>query len=85
MINEVHRSIIPVLTLEVKPMEFDMELVATKLGWVNPSSGELVKSVRGLSGAREWDKATNEFNPPLEKAKKPEPTKRSGGRKKKED
>lgn len=35
--------------------------VATQLGWVNPKTGELLVSIRGLSGAVEWDKKTNTF------------------------
>lgn len=30
--------------------------VATNLGWVNPKTGELLVSIRGLSGAIQWSK-----------------------------
>lgn len=50
-----------------------MKLVATKLGWVNVESGELVQRIFGLSGAREWDPETNSFDPPLEGSKKEVP------------
>lgn len=46
-----------------------MELVATKLGWVNVETGELVQRIFGLSGARNWDPETNTFDPPLASVK----------------
>lgn len=47
--------------------------VATQLGWVNPKTGELLVSIRGLSGAVEWDKKTNTFAD--DKVKKAKPKK----------
>lgn len=43
-----------------------MSLVKTQLGLVDPKTGALVKSVRGLTGdVRQWDQKTNRFTPPL--------------------
>lgn len=49
--------------------------VATQLGWVDPDKGELLVSIRGLSGAKKWDPKTNTFDgdkpAKAKKAKKP--------------
>ena len=43
--------------------------IATTVGWVDPAKGELLVSIRGLSGARVWDRKTNTFDPPLDAPK----------------
>ena len=50
-------------------------LVRTQLGLVDPVKGKIVVSIRGLSGARHWNKENNTFNPPLESVKPAEPKK----------
>lgn len=37
------------------------EAVPTTFGWVNPLTGELLVSIRGLPGAFHWDAKTNTF------------------------
>lgn len=46
-------------------------LINTQLGLVDPETGTLVQSVRGLSGQRKWDPVKNTFDPPLEASKTP--------------
>lgn len=36
--------------------------VATKVGWVDPDTGELLVSIRGLPNAYDWDRKTNTFS-----------------------
>ena len=52
-----------------RKLKSNPDAVATQLGWVNPKTGELLVSIRGLSGAKMWDRKTNTF------AGAPEPVK----------
>lgn len=58
--------------------------VATKVGWVDPDTGELLVSIRGLPNAYDWDRKTNTFSKGSKKVdlrKKKEPVEKKDDKK----
>lgn len=45
-----------------KTLKRSKDAVPTQLGWVNPKTGELLVSIRGLSDAYEWDRTEKTFS-----------------------
>lgn len=45
-----------------KKLDKNSKAVPTKNGWVDPNTGELLVSIRGLPGAYDWDRKANTFS-----------------------